>query len=329
MRIVVLNSHPIQYFAPLYAYLNAAPDLDVTALYLSDVSIRGAKDAEFGLDVKWNVDMLAGYRSVFLGRAAHTREPAGFWSLVAPQVWSEVRSGRYDVLWLHGHNYAANLIALMAAKSARLPVMMRGDSHLGLPCHGIKSVLRRPLLGTLYQLCDRFLAVGSENAAYYRAMGVADRKIFLVPYAVDNDRFVRSAALSGEERTLVRKRHNIPADRPVFLYAAKFMRRKRPEDMLKAALLLRSETRRPFAVVMAGAGELEQELRTFCSNNGLDDVVFTGFINQSELPGSLWGIGRIRLAFRRRTVGTCGKRSYVCRSSGRGVPGSGLRARSR
>jgi hypothetical protein len=25
-RIAVLNSHPIQYFAPLYAYLNAAPD---------------------------------------------------------------------------------------------------------------------------------------------------------------------------------------------------------------------------------------------------------------------------------------------------------------
>ena len=108
----MLNSHPIQYFAPLYAYLNAAPDLEVTALYLSDFSIRGGKDAGFGRDVKWDLDLLAGYRSVFLGDAARTREPGGFWSLVAPQVWSELRSGRYDVLWLHGHNYAANLIAL-------------------------------------------------------------------------------------------------------------------------------------------------------------------------------------------------------------------------
>ena len=90
-RIAVLNSHPIQYFAPLYAYLNAAPDLDVTALYLSDFSIRGGKDAGFGRDVKWDVDLLAGYRSVFLGEAARTREPGGFWSLVAPQVWNELR----------------------------------------------------------------------------------------------------------------------------------------------------------------------------------------------------------------------------------------------
>src|SRR5207237_298940 len=106
-RIAVLNSHPIQYFAPLYAYLNSVPDIEVTALYLSDFSIRGAKDSGFGRDVKWDVDLLAGYRSVFLGDGARAREPRGFWSLVAPKVWNELRIGRYDVLWLHGHNYAA------------------------------------------------------------------------------------------------------------------------------------------------------------------------------------------------------------------------------
>jgi len=45
----------------------------VTALYLSDVSIRGGKDIEFGRDVKWDVDLLAGYPSVFLGKAAAGR----------------------------------------------------------------------------------------------------------------------------------------------------------------------------------------------------------------------------------------------------------------
>jgi glycosyltransferase involved in cell wall biosynthesis len=283
-RIAVLNSHPIQYFAPLYAYLNAAPDLDVTALYLSDFSIRGGRDAGFGQDVTWDLDLLAGYRSVFLRDAAHTREPEGFWSLIAPQVWSELRSGRYDVVWLHGHQYAANLIALMAAKTAGLPVMMRGDPHLGLPCRGIKSILRRPLLGMLYRACDRLLAVGSANAAFYRAMGVSDQKIFLVPYSVDNDRFVQSVNLTNDQRAQVRKRYNVPADRPSVLYAAKFTRRKRPSDLLDAARRLKMEMVCPFSVVMAGSGELEQDLRAFCAVHGLDNVVFTGFVNQSELP---------------------------------------------
>jgi len=283
-RIAVLHSHPIQYFAPLYAFLNAAPDLDVTALYLSDFSIRGGRDVGFGRDVKWDLDLLAGYRSVFLGKAARTREPGGFWSLIAPQVWNELRSGRYDVVWLHGHAYAADLIALMAAKTSRLPVMMRGDTHLGLPSYGIKSTLRRPVIGALYRSCDRLLAIGSANAAYYRAMGVPDEKIFLVPYSVDNDRFVQSANLTNAQRVEVRKRYNVPPDRPSVLYAAKFTQRKRPLDLLEAARRLKMETDGQFSVIMVGSGELEKELRAFCTEHALDNVVFTDFINQSELP---------------------------------------------
>jgi glycosyltransferase involved in cell wall biosynthesis len=287
-RIAVLNSHPIQYFAPLYAYLNRAPDLEVTALYLSDFSIRGGRDSGFGEDIKWDLDLLNGYRSVFLGDAARTREPGGFWSLVAPQVWNALRSGGYDVLWLHGHNYAANLIALTAAKSAGLPVLMRGETHLGLPCGRVKSVLRRPAMGRLYRLCDRVLAIGSANAAFYRAMGVPKDKIFLVPYSVDNERFVRSATLDGRQRLEIRERFRLPADRPVVLYAAKLTPRKRPGDLLEAVRRLQSTTDRPFTVLMVGSGELERQLRTFCAEYALDSVVFTGFVNQSELP-ALYG----------------------------------------
>jgi glycosyltransferase involved in cell wall biosynthesis len=284
-RIAVLNSHPIQYFAPLYAYLNLAPDIDMTALYLSDLSLRGGRDPGFNLDIKWDVDLLAGYRSVFLGDAARKREPGGFLSLIAPQVWSEVRSGHYDVLWLHGHNYAANLIAFVAAKTVGLPVMMRGETHLDLPCSGTKAVLRRLIMGRLYRSCDRLLAIGSANAEFYRAMGAPDRKIFTVPYSVDNDRFIQAARLSDGQKAEVRKRYHIPLDRPAVLYAAKFTGRKRPGDLLQAARRLKAHNCRPYALVMAGSGELEQELRAFCAEHALDNVIFSGFINQSELPG--------------------------------------------
>jgi glycosyltransferase involved in cell wall biosynthesis len=287
-RIAVLNSHPIQYFAPLYAYLNAASDMEVTALYLSDISIRGGKDPGFGREVKWDVDLLAGYRSVFLGEAARRRAPGGFWSLVAPQLFAELRSGRYDVLWLHGHHYAAILLAFAAAKSARLPVMMRAETHLGLPRRGGKAALRKPVMRAFYRFCDRLLAIGSANAAFYRAMGVPEEKIFVVPYSVDNDRFIEAAGLARDRRAEVRRRYGIPADRPALLYAAKFTQRKRPADLLEAARRLKGEMRRPFSIVMAGSGELEQELRAFCAKHALENVVFTGFVNQTELP-ALYG----------------------------------------
>jgi glycosyltransferase involved in cell wall biosynthesis len=275
VRIAVLNSHPIQYFAPLYAYLNVHPDLEVTALYLSDASIRGGKDPEFDRELKWDIDLLAGYKAIFVD--ARTRHRA-------PKIWSEIRSGRYDVLWLHGHNHAANLVALWAAKTAGLCILMRGETHLGLPRNFIKAAFRRPLMGTLYGVCDRLLAIGSANAAFYQAMGVPKEKIFLVPYAVDNDRFTEAASIHADQKAAIRRRYKVPAGEPAVLYAAKFIHRKRPLDLLEAVRRLRSKAQTPFTVIMAGSGELDSELRAYCCSRNIDNVVFTGFVNQTELP---------------------------------------------
>jgi glycosyltransferase involved in cell wall biosynthesis len=162
---------------------------------------------------------------------------------------------------------------------------MRGETHLGLPCSGMKAIVRRPVMGALYGCCDRLLAIGSANAEYYRAMGVPDKKIFMLPYSVDNDRLVQSASLTDEQKVEVRKRYNVPTDRPSVLYAAKFTQRKRPFDLLEATRWLKMKMHRPFTVVMAGSGELEKKLRGFCAEHALDNIVFTDFVNQSELPG--------------------------------------------
>ena len=280
IRIAVLNSHPIQYFAPLYAYLNAQTDFEITALYLSDTSVRGDRDPGFDRDVKWDIDLLAGYNAIFLDHGKRRGETRPLSSLA--RVWREVRSGRYDVLWLHGHNYAANLIALMGAKTAGLTILMRSETHLALPRNPIKAALRRPLVGTLYGLCDRLLAIGAANAAFYRAMGVPEEKIFLVPYSVDNDRFIEAATLDAVQKSAVRRRYNVPTDSVALLYAAKFIPRKRPLDLLKAIQQVRSQT--PFTLIMAGSGELDSELRAYCRSHDMNNVVFTGFVNQTELP---------------------------------------------
>src|SRR5438270_10292769 len=87
VRVGFINTHPIQYFAPLYADLNRAEDLSVTALYLSDFSVRGATDQGFGQTVKWDVDLLGGYDARFIRGAERRGEPTGFFSVIAPQLW--------------------------------------------------------------------------------------------------------------------------------------------------------------------------------------------------------------------------------------------------
>ena len=280
-RVAVVNTHPIQYFAPLYAYLNTSPDIEVTALYLSDFSLRGATDQGFGQVVKWDLDLLAGYPHSFIGPNAKTLVPAGLSSMIVPQIWGAVRRGGFDALWIHGHGVGANLIALAAAKSIGIPVFMRCETHLGLPRVGWKAALRKPLMSAFYRNLDGFLAIGSANRDFYRAMGVPDNRISLMPYTVDNARFTQKSALSDEHRRATRERLKISGDRPAILYVSKFMRRKHPDHLVQAAKRLSAEGL-DFDLVLAGNGEMQAELEQLTRD--LPHVVMPGFINQQEMP---------------------------------------------
>lgn len=283
VRVGFLNTHPIQYFAPLYAYLNASEDLAVTAFYLSDYSVRGARDHAFDQVVKWDIDLLEGYTARFIKGAGQRDEPRGFFSIIAPGLSRELREEKIDALIVHGHWPAANVFAVAAARVNRIPVFMRGDAHLGLSTNPLKAGLRRTVLGTLYGRMHGVLAVGTANAAFYRAMGVPDRRIFSTPYAVDNARFSEGAKLSHDERSDVRRTLGVSDDRPVVLFAAKLEARKRPGDLVRAAAIMEQESEK-FQLVIVGSGPQDGELHDLAVRLGLRNIHFHGFANQSTLP---------------------------------------------
>ena len=129
------------------------------------------------------------------------------------------------------------------------------------------------------RLIDRFLAIGTRNAAYWRALGVPERKIVLMPYAVDNDFFAarRDADVSELRRSL-----DIPDGAPVILYASKMQARKYPDHLLEAFRRLPSGMARTPYLVFVGDGEMRGEIER--RSAGMDNVRILGFKGQQELP---------------------------------------------
>jgi glycosyltransferase involved in cell wall biosynthesis len=282
-RVAFVHTHPIQYFAPLFAHLNRTGDFAITALYLSDFSIRGSLDRAFGQAVKWDIDLLSGYDARFVEGAGLRDEPKGFFSIVAPQIWREVSRGGFDALVVHGHTPAAALIAVAAARWAGLPVFTRGETHLELSRGSLKRLVRKPLLRAFYRHLSGVLAIGSANAAFYRAMGVPEERIFSMPYTVDNARFTEGSRLSDVQRKKVRADLGVADNDPIVLYAAKLQARKRPDDLLRAASRLNDREVR-FHVVIVGSGETMAALVELAARLRLENVHFRGFVNQNILP---------------------------------------------
>ena len=240
-------------------------------------------DPGFNRPIAWDVDLLAGYKSIFLGDRAKRRTPGGFWSLVCPQVWGEIRSGRYDAILLHGHSHAVNFLALLAAKTKGIPIFMRSDTRAGAKRKWLKNVVRKFILSNMFRFIDAFFTVGITNRQHYKSMNVPDQKLFDVPFSVDNDRFMRASRLTDVERDKIKSKYGLPFNMPIVLYASKLSKRKHPDDLVRAVAMLHNKGQIA-SLFLVGTGEMEQDLRDLVAGLEMGNVIFGGFVNQSELP---------------------------------------------
>ena len=281
VKIAVINSHPIQYFAPLYARLNADPEIEITVLYCSDAGLRETYDKEFSNKVKWDIDLLNGYSSEFLGKNFSNRTPGGFFSLICPEIWREISTKPYDIIWLHGYNYFAYILAFFAAKFSGKKIFYRSETHLNLKKSKWRQRVRDGVLRRFFQYIDSFLAIGSLNKAYYETMGVNPSKISLVPYTVDNARFSITRSMSKHNRRTLLRQNGLDHHLPTILFCSKLAERKNPKLVIDAVQSLKSQD---CNLIIAGNGPLQAELTEYVGALGKTNIRFLGFLNQSELP---------------------------------------------
>jgi glycosyltransferase involved in cell wall biosynthesis len=134
------------------------------------------------------------------------------------------------------------------------------------PTPAWKRAIKKPLLGSMFRRVDHFLCIGTANRDLYRSYGVPESKLHIAPYAVDNERFVRQAEQIRELRTEIREQWGIPESAYVVLFCGKFISKKRPLDLIKAAqLLLEAHPEMKIHLLFAGSGELGAAMRKACN----------------------------------------------------------------
>ena len=280
MRLGVLTSHPIQYYAPLFRELSRR--VDVHVLFAHKASPAEQARAGFGTPFEWDVDLTAGYSYSFLRNVAQHPGTDHFSGCDTPEIRRELAEHRLDVVLILGWHLKSFLQGLFAAKRMRLPVMVRGDSQLETQ----RSPMRRAGKAIVYprflRLFDSALYVGQRSRAYYEQYHYPSERLFFSPHCVDTDWF-RARATPAARATL-RSDLGIAEDVSVLLFAGKLVPFKRPLDLIAASARCRAEGAKVEAMV-AGAGQLEpameQEARTLAV-----PLHLLGFRNQTEMPAA-------------------------------------------
>ena len=276
-RVLAVASHPIQYQAPWFRRLAAAPQIEFSVLFAQRPTAK-AQGQGFGIAFEWDVPLLDGYA----WRVAHdVSGPGGLGRFFAVRLRDPVgllRELQPDVIVLTGWHAWPLVQLLFAAQSLRIPVVMRGEANALRRRPAWKRRVHRWLLAR----CAACLPIGRASREFYRTNGIGDERLFDAPYFVDNERFAGAAA--AVDRGNARHRWGIPADAACFCFAGKFEPKKRLPDLLAAAKLARDHGA-TIHLLVVGSGEEERAAKQFVHDHALP-VSFAGFLNQSEIAAA-------------------------------------------
>jgi len=280
-RLAIVTSHPIQYQAPWFRAL--AREVDVTVFFAWKQDAKGQAAAGFGTEFEWDVPLLDGYEHEWLSNVSPSPNVDAYAGCDTPEIADRLARGRFDACLVNGWYLKSYVQAIRACQAQRIPLLMRGDSHLKTPRHPIVSVAKYVPYRWGLSRIDAHLVVGAANRRYLRHYGVPEDRLFFAPHFVENDRFAASAdeARAAGEALAIRASIDARPDTTVFLFAGKVIEKKRPVDFVAAlAELGRRGIRAAGAVV--GSGPLQPALDAQARESGVD-LRWLGFRNQTEI----------------------------------------------
>jgi glycosyltransferase involved in cell wall biosynthesis len=281
--MLVVETHPVQYHAPVYRALQQRFGVPVTAVYGSDFSVSGYQDREFNTAFAWDTDLLSGYTATFLSRVADGGARSAE-AVRADGLPAILRRLAPAAVLCVGYSPRFYRQSLRHAWRSGLPLLFRAETTDHAQTRGrIKGWLRDQALRWLYRRCARLLYVGRRSLEHYRRLGCPPGRLIFSPYCVDTTVWATQEADRAVLRSATRQSWSVSEEMRVVLASGKLVARKGPDLLLHAVKGMSPAARERTLVVFLGDGPLREELARLAQQTPVVATRFVGFQNQREL----------------------------------------------
>ncbi|SDQ00422.1 Glycosyltransferase involved in cell wall bisynthesis [Mucilaginibacter sp. OK268] len=275
MRLAIIATHPVQYYAPVFKLLAESPDMEIRVFYTWGEKAIEKFDPGFGQKVDWDIPLLQDYDFEWVSNTASDPGSHHRNGIINPGLIDQMNQWQPNALLVFGWAYHSHLKAIRHYHH-KLPIYFRGDSTLIDVKPGIRAFLRSVFLKWVYRHIDHAFYVGTNNKTYFKKYGLKDKQLTFAPHAIDNERF---SADRYEEALKLRQSLGITDNDTLVLFAGKFEDKKSPQLLIDAFLALNKPA---VHLLLVGGGILEIPLKTRASIN--KRIHFMDFQNQSFMP---------------------------------------------
>jgi len=275
MRLAIITTHPIQYYAPVFKLLHKREDIDVKVFYTWGKDACNKFDPGFNQVIEWDIPLLDGYPYEWVINTSKDPGTHHFGGIVNPTIIEELELWRADAILIYGWAFNSHLKIIRHFKK-KIPIYFRGDSTLLDAQKGLKSIFRSIFLKWVYKHIDYAFYVGTNNKNYYLKFALSQNQLKFAPHAVDNDRF---AFDKTKDANLLRDQLGIKEEEILILFAGKLEEKKAPVQLLNAFNALKATG---VHLLYVGNGSLENQLKM--SAKHAKNIHFIDFQNQSFMP---------------------------------------------
>lgn len=265
--IKFLLSHPIQYQSSFFRYLHLK-NIKFEVIYRSDISLKKNFDKDFNLKVKLSDNLLDGYKSSFLKYIGTNK--VSFFYPINTNFIKKLFTKDTKIIVLYGSKLWINILIIFFAKFKKVKIILRDEFNNLRYRSYLNKIFNKIYFFILRRLVDYFLSVGSENTKALKYYGVPSKKIFLMPWAVNNKEFYCKKKIF--------KKLNI-------LFVGKLIPIKGCHLLLNAIKELNKYKNFKFKtkIKIIGNGILKNDLTKYKQKYKLTNVIFEGFKNQDEI----------------------------------------------
>ncbi len=178
------------------------------------------------------------------------------------------------------HSEPSFVVGWAAARMLRIPIAFRYlvtfDTWI------TRKWWKERLKQFMFRRVEATLSPGEQSAAQARQYGVPPARSLILPQAVNVLLFQMASALDDVERN--RRRVALGLEGTTFVYVGRLRWGKGLDCLIDAFAALQLETDTQTSLLFVGDGAEEGRLRDQCEKRSVENVIFTGFVQRTDLP---------------------------------------------
>jgi glycosyltransferase involved in cell wall biosynthesis len=271
IRVGYIAGEPNPSRAPHLDRIAAHPDLELTVIYAAWTVHR----REWSLELEHEPIVLRGPWLPAM-RLLHHDYP------LTPGIWRLLDRQRFDVLVIGGWSLLATQLAIVWARTHRVPYLLISENHFRESRPSWITKLKELVLPRLVRPAAGQLVTGTLAREHQLHYGARPETITIFPNTVDVEEFGRRADELRARRDQLRAGLGVAEDAVVVTQVSRFIPFKGPDEAIEATARARALTDRRLHLVLVGSGPMRDELERRAAELELD-VTFAGWRSGESL----------------------------------------------